>query len=273
MYNCRECTIDANDGLSDAGAWEQKCDPQRTRSEQRPMGFVRTQNKKIKYCFNGISEQNQRPSNMDSLIILEKNIESDYLLLAVVSDGVGSLKHGAFAATALTRGLMGWFTMQDSVPGILESLRAEILLINAEIFSASSQGGFETAATLSVLLVINDKYYAINVGDSRIYAMRNGKLTQLTCDDVSETGALTAYLGFEMPPNLHIHQGDARSSLFLLCSDGLYKRMDLNFWMEQLSGCKAPKLRRCMDALVHHAIDRGERDNISVAMIMDCTKG
>lgn len=232
-----------------------------------------TKNKKIQYCFDGISEQNCRPSNMDSLIILDRTIGSDYLLLAVVSDGVGSLEKGAFAATALTRGLLGWFSTLDTCKNIVDSLQAEIRSINEEIFTASSLQQFESAATVSILLIVNDKYYGLNAGDSRIYVMRGGVLTQMTRDDVSETGALTEYIGFEMPPHLQVYQGNTRDSLFLLCSDGLYKHMDSDLWIEQLAGCTEENLGHCINALVDRAIELGERDNISAAVIMDCTKG
>lgn len=225
------------------------------------------------YCFDGVSEKNCRPSNMDSLIILEKSIGSDYLLLAAVSDGVGSLNRGAFAATALTRGLLGWFSTLNSCDSIVDNLHTEIISINREIYTTSKENQFETAATLSVLLIVNQTYYAFNAGDSRIYMMRNGKLEQITSDDVSPTGALTEYIGFEFPPNLNFYQGDAQSALFMLCSDGLYKKMDYAYLCDQLKACTETNIGNRIDSLVCYAAEQGERDNITIAVIMECTKG
>lgn len=230
-------------------------------------------NRKGRYCFDGISEKNRRPTNMDSLIVLERNIGSDYLLLAVVSDGVGSLERGGFAAMALTRGLMGWFTTLESVDNILNDVREEIFSINREVFAASTENGFQSAATLTLLLIMNEDYYAFNAGDSRIYMLHNGKLEQITRDDVSDTGALTEYIGFEQLPNLSFSQGDAAGRLFLLCSDGLYKRMDPAYLRRQLEGCNEGNLRNCITTLIRRVADQGETDNISVAIIKDCMKG
>ena len=55
---------------------------------------------------------------------------------------------------------------------------------------------------------------------------------------------------------------------FLLCSDGLYKRMDGDFLQAELSRLSPRTIRRTMERLSEYVIGRGETDNISVALMM-----
>ena len=65
------------------------------------------------YLYDGMSLQNKRKSNMDSLLLKERRIDGQNVYLAVVCDGVGSLENGGFAAATAVRLLSDWF---DSVP-------------------------------------------------------------------------------------------------------------------------------------------------------------
>ena len=53
--------------------------------------------------YDGISLQNQRPVNMDSLLMKERAIDGRSVCMAVVCDGVGSMTDGAFAASSAVR--------------------------------------------------------------------------------------------------------------------------------------------------------------------------
>ena len=111
-------------------------------------------------------------------------------------------------------------------------------------------------------------YNIIHLGDSRIYSYENETLRQMTDDDVSEEGKLTSYLGRGQKLIPHYDEGSAYGKQFLLCSDGLYKKLDDNM-ISAAFRCLAPNnLRQEALNLSRLAIERGERDNISVALII-----
>ena len=67
------------------------------------------------FYYDGMSIQNRRSSNMDSLLLKERNINDKSAYLAVVCDGVGSLKDGGFAAAMAVEKLEEWFdTVEDT---------------------------------------------------------------------------------------------------------------------------------------------------------------
>ena len=55
---------------------------------------------------------------------------------------------------------------------------------------------------------------------------------------------------------------------FLLCSDGLYKQMDISHLEGQLERLSRRNMKKVMDKLTKYVIDRGESDNITLAVLI-----
>lgn len=218
--------------------------------------------------FDGVSIRNQRPTNMDSLLLKERLIESSDVLLATICDGVGSLQDGAFAASRAVAMLDEWFDRISGTNRIGLRLRDRIMEINETISEDAQRGHLKTAATLSSLLLVDQQYYIVHVGDSRIYCYQNGQLLRLTRDHVSELGKLTSSIGHGQPIIPQYEEGFAGQSSFLLCSDGLYKRTTEEWMKEQISTLSRKNLRKKIDYMVDCAKSLGETDNITLAMIV-----
>jgi serine/threonine protein phosphatase PrpC len=221
----------------------------------------------MKYLFNGASIQNKRSSNMDSLLLKSNRIDEKDALLAVVCDGVGSLKDGAYASGTAVRLLNDWFSSASAADRIGIRMRDCVLAINKTIASESGSKNMDTASTLSALLLVESKYYIVHIGDSRIYSCAQKTLTKLTNDDVSETGKLTGCIGRSENIYLQYSEGDAAGKVFLLCSDGLYKRMDDGFMISKIELWNKKSLKDPIDSLPQYVIERGEHDNISLALV------
>lgn len=219
------------------------------------------------YLFNGVSLKNGRHSNMDSLFLKSKSISGESALLAVVGDGVGSLADGAFASREAVRILSEWFEQVEDRDRIGLEMRDVILGINDYIISEAKRRNIETASTISVLLLIEDRYYTVHVGDSRIYSCENGVLTVITEDDISESGKLTACIGQARNIVLQYSEGTAVDKTFLICSDGLYNKMDKDLMIDKMIFKSKRALKESMEALTQYAIQCGERDNISLALV------
>lgn len=219
----------------------------------------------LQFNYDGVSIRNGRPTNMDCLGIQERIIDGRHALLAVVCDGVGSLEDGGFAASEVIKGMVQWFSELESLERIQVRMRDKAMFLNQYILDASARLRIETATTFSALLIVDQKYYLAHAGDSRIYRYRAGRLEQLTQDDVSDSGALTNCIGHFDDPLIYCSQGDVRDDVLLLCSDGMYKRMDYDFLISQLE--MRQDIRTTLEHLAEYVIQMGEQDNISIIIV------
>jgi len=204
---------------------------------------------------------------MDSLLLKSKTINGMNSILAVVCDGVGSLEGGGFASGTAVRLLNDWLDTVSTTEHIGLRMRDTILDINKQIITEAHKQGIETASTISALLLLEDSYFSVHAGDSRIYTIENKSLCLLTSDDVSQDGKLTACIGRTENLFLQYTEGLARGKTFLLCSDGLYKRMDETFMTTELQAWSKRTLDEPLKTLPRHVIERGEKDNISLSLV------
>lgn len=203
---------------------------------------------------------------MDSLLLKERCIDKKAACIAVVCDGVGSLVDGAFASSSAVRMLNEWFSGISSVGRLGLQLRDTVLEINDYVFHEAREQGLHTGTTLSALLLIEERYYVVHTGDSRIYLCHDGALEQLT-EDQSLGGRLTACLGHSERANLYYNEGSFREGCFLLCSDGLYKRMEYTLLQSELKNINPKKIEKSIERLISYVTGQGESDNISLAIV------
>lgn len=139
--------------------------------------------------------------------------------------------------------------------------------------------------TVVALYADREELFAAHVGDSRIYMLRGGKLSQVTEDhsfyfEELKKGFFTKEQLDAMPFKNRLtralgHMGKAKvdmkvihpraGDLFLLCSDGLTDMMgddDIRVIMAEASS-----LETCAHALVEKAKANGGLDNVSVLLV------
>lgn len=219
------------------------------------------------FIYDGICLQNKRSSNMDSLLLKSRMIGNTPALLAVVCDGVGSMTDGSFASGAAVNTLGKWFDSRVDIERIGLKMRDAVLEINAAIIAKAVEKEIKTASTLSALLLLNDTYHIVHVGDSRIYAHDGVTLTPLTSDDVSETGKLCACIGRSEQITLQYAEGAAWKKTFLICTDGLYKRMDPLLLAANVRIDNHHMAKESVKILTQYVIAQGEQDNITIALL------
>lgn len=213
--------------------------------------------------------RNKRSRNMDGLLLGERKVGGSAIRLGAVCDGVGGTRDGAYAAAETLKALNSWFD------GLRERERLGIVFLNEvkkvnEQISRDIQARcMDAATTCSAILLTQEDYYIVHTGDSRIYGWDQGNLVQLTRDGVSEEGRLSSYLGRIGSARLDYQEGKNRMDFYMLCSDGLYKRMDLGFLREQLESLSPKNMKKIEDRLVDHVVARGEKDNITVAFLLN----
>jgi len=226
----------------------------------------------------------RRQRNEDSFLVLPR--------LFVVADGMGGHERGDVASAMATTVLE---EMEQTLPenreqsDILDAVHhANRLILDAAGDDALRPMG----TTVCGLAVIGTEQTAplmvFNVGDSRVYRLRDRDLGQLTHDhsvvqelidrgELSpahaeshpERNVITRSLGSDEPLEIDWWMLDARwHDRFLLCSDGLTKELDQEQIRAALSSHRSAL--ETANSLVAQALDAGGRDNITV-IIVDVT--
>lgn len=214
--------------------------------------------------------------------------------LYLVCDGMGGHAAGEVASQAAATELQRYIATHrarlsafDGTPRAAEDLAdlvtQAIMHASKAVYdvAAGDRGKHGMGTTCVMLLAVADKGIAANVGDSRLYLVRDGKLYQLSTDHnfISEAVAqgmmtpeqaaisphahvLTRAVGTQpsVCPDLLVFDilpGDT----FLLCSDGLYEyTKDPEELCAMLS---VPSLKDIPGHLIRRALEGGGHDNIT----------
>ena len=205
---------------------------------------------------------------MDRVIAASKTIDGNNVYLFAVSDGVGSLTDGGFASELAANMLHEWIDALESVSRIGLELQKRIMEINTSVIFLASINNIETAATLSVLLLCGERYYIVHIGDSRIYSFDGERLSQLT-EDHSFEGRLSSAIGRKQNPTVFYDEGVNDGFTYLVCSDGLYRKMNEAFLLDILTKTNKKNITKRALELVNHVIDLGEQDNTSIILAIN----
>ncbi len=153
----------------------------------------------------------------------------DDLAVAIVCDGVGSALEGARAAKKSVNYLLQNFKTRPQSWSIEKSIREFITSLNTLLYqeSKSEYDRSELITTLALVVIDGNRLYGANIGDSRVYLLRDGELTQLSLDHVVDDenydGVLTRALGLEERVEPYYFENIIKKDdKILLCSDGLY---------------------------------------------------
>ena len=214
----------------------------------------------------------------------------------IVADGVGGNNSGEIASSTAVESLADF--VRDNNLGMCGS-PDEIFGFFTEALDIANRRVFEMGredaacrgmASTVVMSYINDgSAYLANVGDSRAYLFRNGRLKRITKDHTyvnelidqgvitekeaeshSQKNVITKAIGAESEVEPDFYKvGLARGDIMLLCTDGLYGEVgeDRMADMLRLAVSKDVKMNDLCGAFVDEAILAGGRDNITVICI------
>jgi protein phosphatase len=210
--------------------------------------------------------------------------------LFVVADGMGGHAAGEVASEMavqiVARELTGAVN-QTSVSEIADKLaqalkRANVAIYERTIAEVDKQG---MGTTASVLMLSAGRYLIGQVGDSRVYLLRDGALTQLTKDHsyVQEqvdagfltpeqaryhpySNVITRCVGASADVEPDTYEGELKKGdVFLVASDGLTGMVDDRRLLQLLMARASPQ--RIVDALISEANGRGGLDNITAVLV------
>ena len=245
-----------------------------------------------------------KKTNQDTVLMKIAQTNHGKVCLCVVCDGMGGLANGELASATVIREFDDWF--QKKLPGLLETpefpidqLRIQwdnlVIEQNKKLARYASETGTRMGTTVVAFLIVDDKYYIMNIGDSRAYMITDA-IYQLTKDQTyiqyeMDLGHLTweqaqthpqrnvllqcVGASDEIRPDYFV--GDAvPDTTFFLCSDGFRHVISPDEIYEKLR----PEDMTDEEVMLQNAISlvelnkaRKEVDNISVAVIRTCREG
>jgi serine/threonine protein phosphatase PrpC len=208
--------------------------------------------------------------------------------LLLVCDGMGGAAAGEVAAQMAADAIYEALTVAEPQPrdGFARLMRRAVRRANERIFIQSrdnqSERGMGTTCTVAGL--VDDTLVVAQIGDSRCYVLRDGKLAQVTKDQslawqLIEAGAMTLdeakafehaniilqALGVQEQVEVVLSQVPLRKGdVALLCSDGLHGPVADEEMLAILIA--EHDLQRAGEALIQKALDRDGPDNITVAL-------
>lgn len=207
-------------------------------------------------------------------------------LVFVVADGLGAYGGGDVASQMAVDTLLDRARQAASEVRGASLIRSAFEAANLGIFNAalSGQGTTKMQTTMSALLLSPGLAHLGHVGDGRVYRLRGASVDLLTSDHTQAMEmlrmrmitpeqaaehparhALTRSLGAELITRTDVRQEPlADSDSFLLCTDGLWGKVDL---AEIRSALQSDDLSFACDTLVDLAVERGGEDNASVVMV------
>ena len=223
-----------------------------------------------------------RSSNEDNFsVLLGKDAPQGDALLAV-ADGMGGHASGEIASQIALDALED--TLSKTSSPSEQSFRRAVDMANERVYSASQLDNLHgMGTTLVAVLLVGGVLLICNVGDSRAYLLRAGRLTQLTRDhswvgDMVARGLLTPEQASVHPrrnvitralgvgefvqvdvTRVVLREGDR----VLLCSDGLHGQVSQGVIASILQG---QSLKRVAGDLVKSAKSAGGDDNITVVV-------
>ena len=200
-----------------------------------------------------------------------------------IADGMGGHEAGDVASTAVVEALA---TIGTAVTAndLLARLEDRMLHAHAAIRAVGAARGQVVGTTVAILIVFGEDFACLWAGDSRIYRIRAGAITQLTRDHTEaqalvDSGALTAEeartwprrnvitraVGAQPEPELELFNSVLEAGdTFVLCSDGLTAHAADDEILRHAEG--ADPQAACA-ALVDLALERGGVDNVSVVCV------
>ena len=207
--------------------------------------------------------------------------------LYVVADGLGGHQLGEKASNYAVETLLKVYYEAPDIPPE-KRLRDIIQQINQNLISFARKkmsAGEKTATTVVTAVLRNNTLLVANVGDSRAYILRDGKIRQITNDhslvgEMVRAGTITdaeaqqsnlrnrlsrsvgsdPKLEVELYAPIPLRTGD----IILLCTDGLTQYATGQVLLDAASSGTA---RKIVERLIRFAKERGGSDNITVSVI------
>jgi protein phosphatase len=201
-----------------------------------------------------------------------------------VADGMGGHESGDLASQTVIEALRA-IEHPSSAEHLLKLCTDQVANANDRLRVISrNRGGAILGTTVAVLLIYDGHYACVWAGDSRIYVVRAGHITQLSRDhtEVQELLAegaitpdeartwpgrnvITSGIGIFDQPTLEMNSGPLQAGdSFVVCSDGLTQHVEDEEILECL---RTGSPQQACEWLLELTLERGGFDNVTVIAV------
>lgn len=238
-----------------------------------------------------------KKTNQDSVAVKGITVDGKKCVLGILCDGVGGLQMGEIASATMVKAFAGWMTKRMpylSANGVTEEIvknewAALISEYNDKIRAYGKEKKVSLGTTLAALLLTDDKYYIVNIGDSRVYEISESAVVLTRDQTVVERGLelgeitperaqidprrniLLQCIGVSDKVYPEFYSGERKqNSVYMLCSDGFRHEITSEEIYEHFRPDKMTTTAQMKEnelALIELNKQRQERDNISVITI------
>lgn len=226
----------------------------------------------------------RRPVNQDYIFESTEPVGA-FPNLFILADGMGGHRAGDFASKYLVETMVGYISRTKDTP-VVTALNSALKLSNTMIYHKSQEitelRGM--GSTLVAAVIEEDILTVVNVGDSRLYLIRDG-ITQVTRDHsyveelvrkgelvrgsedyLRRKNIITRAVGAEERVEADYFEVDLLpGDYILLCSDGLTNMVDDDTIFSIISGNGSLSYKT--RTLVMTANENGGSDNIAVILV------
>lgn len=238
-----------------------------------------------------------KSTNQDSLSVKVINTPLGRMTFAILCDGMGGLAKGEVASASVIRAFDDWVV--NKLPqlcnsslneGVIRSSWEKIILSQNEIIKAyGAKQGVKLGTTAVVMLLTDENYYIMNVGDSRAYEFTEqyvqitndqtfvarevalGNMTPEQAEVDERRSVLLQCVGAseEVYPEMFVGK-TAVNATYMLCSDGfrheitpseIYEKFRPDVLLDDAT------MNNNSVELIELNKQRNERDNISVVLV------
>lgn len=239
----------------------------------------------------------KKDTNQDSLSIKSLNTKQGRMTFAVICDGVGGLNDGEIASASVVNAFNEWLI--NDFPSLCNSyiedhvIKAQweriIERMNERLINYGKQNNVRLGTTVVAMLLTKERYYIINVGDSRAYEIKDhvrqitrdqsliareiekGNLTPEVAKTDPRRGVLLQCVGAsnQVYPEMSFGKTED-NAVYFLCSDGFSHKITREEIYESLKPellLNEEIMKENLEKLVDINKERQELDNISVALV------
>lgn len=239
----------------------------------------------------------KKETNQDAILIKRARTEQGEIVFAVICDGMGGLEKGEVASREVIERLSKWFHQELPV-SLYEGLEEEklqkkwkdiVVEENQKIGNFGRKNNVNLGTTLTAILMAGENYYAVHVGDSRIYELSDmlyqitedqtlvareiaaGRLTENQAEQDPRRSILLQCIGASQLVEPVFYSGKIKeNAVYMLCSDGLrHMCTPVEMWNSFRVGQNPDEetMKNNILAFIEMLKQRQEKDNISCILL------
>ncbi len=123
-----------------------------------------------------------RKKNQEDAYLITNKVKNKQLIL--VADGLGGLEYGEFASNQAIEVFKNFFVQNENFATPKDFLTKTTFVVASMLKNKSNEDVRynECATTLTGFMIIDNLFYTVNVGDSRVYMFSENNLSRKTKD-------------------------------------------------------------------------------------------